>query len=50
MEMKKGLEGNIEYEEEQNEDLKEITILTSTIIIGVVRLVKVIDKMLNRGK
>ena len=50
MERKKGLEETIEFEEEQNEDVREITLLTSTIIIGIFRLVKVFDRMMNRGK
>lgn len=50
MERKKGLEETIEFEEEQNEDVREITLLTSTIIIGIFRLVKVFDRMINRGK
>ena len=50
MERKKGLEESLELEEEQNEDVREITLLTSTIIIGIFRLVKVFDRMMNRGK
>ena len=47
---KKGLEESLELEEEQNEDVREITLLTSTIIIGIFRLVKVFDRMINRNK
>lgn len=50
MERKKGLEESIEFEEEQNEELREITILTSTIVISVFRLIKVFDRMINRSK
>lgn len=50
MERKKGLEESLEFEEEQNEELREITILTSTIVISVFRLIKVFDKMINRSK
>lgn len=50
MERKKGLEESLELEEEQNEDVREITLLTSTIIIGIFRLVKVFDRMINRNK
>lgn len=45
---KKGLEGSIEFEEEQNEDVKEITILTSTIVFSIYRLIKVFDRMLKK--
>lgn len=50
MERKKGLEESLEFEEEQNEELREITILTSTIAISVFRLIKVFDRMINRSK
>lgn len=50
MERKKGLEESLEFEEEQNEELREISILTSTIVISVFRLIKVFDKMINRSK
>jgi len=50
MERKKGLEESLEFEEEQNEELREITILTSTIVISVFRLIKVFDRMINRSK
>lgn len=50
MERKKGLEESLEFEEEQNEELREITILTSTIVISIFRLIKVFDKMINRSK
>lgn len=49
MERKKGLEESLEFEEEQNEELREISILTSTIVISVFRLIKVFDKMINRS-
>lgn len=49
MERKKGLEESLEFEEEQNEELREITILTSTIVISIFRLIKVFDKMINRS-
>lgn len=45
---KKGLEGSIEFEEEQNEDVREITLLTSTIVIAVFRLIKVFDRLVKK--
>lgn len=45
---KKGLEGSVEFEEEQNEDVREITLLTSTIVIAVFRLVKVFKRMIDK--
>lgn len=44
----KGLEGNLELQEEEQIDIKEITILTSTIIIAFFKLIKVIDRMIER--